>query len=1043
MKKLMFQTSAAWQVLALATASVATMAVATPAAAQDYTRGTLVGTVVDDKGVPISGAQVTVTSNEQGYASTVTTDSNGTFRVPALATGPYTVIIRSNNAVIVEDRGANVLAGQSNTFSYTAGTATTAAAGADQNPDDGLVVVTGTRVQVNDFASTQTGATLDVAELAQTVPVSRSQTALILLAPGTVSGDGGFGDLASIGGATIAENAYYVNGLNITDFRTFVGGSLVPFEFYRTLDVKTGGYQAEYGRALGGVTSAVTKSGSNELQAGAVVTYGPNGLRSNSPDTYLAYNKSDFRESIDANFYLSGPIIKDRLFVYGLYSPRYFKTGDSSFSTRQRVVGSANTPFYGLKVDGIITEGHRVEGTFFRDAQDQTTRFYGFDGTTLQEGALIGTTKAKAGGNNFIGTYTGKFTDFLTLSAAYGVNNNVGTSQPSPNIAFISSQINPPAGQTARTVQGFSATQFTDKDKRKVYRADADLYVNLLGEHHFRAGFDYEKLSAGEATFRSGGGYDYVFVRPVAGRPNGYIQRTFYANEGQFSTNQRAFYLQDSYSTFGDRLNFQLGVRNDRFENFSVEGDKYYDSKSLWAPRLGASFDVFGDKRTKINAFWGRYYLPIATNTNIRLGGAELFYRQRFNYPAGQGPFSDLNRDGIPDGLTFDANGDVTNLGAAFGSSTCPAAGPNGGETCFSILSDGVQGPTDTLVSSNLKPSSTDEFILGASHRFGSWTVGVDYVRRRLKETLEDAAIDAAVLAYCDAEGVAGCDDVFTGFHQYVLINPGSDVNVRLDGDCTVPGQCDVVTLKASDLGYPKAVRKYDAVQLTVDKAFNGFYGFNASYVWTKLRGNFEGAVKSDNNQTDAGLTQDFDQPGFLDGANGELANGRRHAFKVYGHVQPIKWLDIGLNARLESPRKFSCIGNYFDENNFAAAYGSASYYCTIPTLGGTPVTNSAGGTSYLINRGEGQKSDWLKNVDLGVAVDLSEFSDVLGAGFGNSQIRVDVFNVLNSKSKIDRQEFGDRANFVYEPNPNFGRTTGYQAPRAVRLQLAFRFGKK
>ena len=1016
---------------------------ATPAAAQDYTRGTLVGTVVDDKGAPISGAQVTVTSNEQGHASTVTTDSNGTFRVPALATGPYTVVMRSNNAVIVEDRGANVLAGQSNTFKYTAGGASTAAAvGADQNPDNGLVIVTGQRTQVNDFASTQTGATLDVAELAQTVPVSRSQTALILLAPGTVSGDAGFGDLASIGGATIAENAYYVNGLKITDFRTFVGGSLVPFEFYRTLDVKTGGYQAEYGRALGGVTSAVTKSGSNELQLGAVVTYGPNGLRSNSPDTYLAYNESNYRESIDGNFYLSGPIIKDRLFIYGLYSPRFFKNEDSSFSTQQRVISTADTPFYGLKIDGIIAEGHRVEGTFFRDAQDQTTDFYRFDGTTLEEGALIGTTKSKVGGNNFIGTYTGKFTDFLTLSAAYGVNKSIATSEPSPNVAFISSQINPPTGQTARVVQGFSATQFADRDERKVYRADADVYVKLLGDHHFRAGFDYEKFSASEGTFRSGGGYDYVFARPSAARPNGFIQRTLYRNEGQFRTNQRAFYLQDSYS-FNDRLNFQLGVRNDRFENFSVEGDKYYESKSFWAPRLGVSFDVFGDKRTKINAFYGRYYLPIATNTNIRLGGAELFYRQRFNYPAGQGPGTDLNRDGIPDGLTFDAKGDVTNLGTAFGSATCPAASPNAGQTCFSILSDGVQGPTDTLVSSNLKPSLTDEFILGASHRFGSWTVGVDYVRRRLKEALEDVAIDAAVLAYCDANKVAGCGDVFTDFHQYVLANPGSDINVRLDGDCSIAGQCDVATLKAADLGYPKAVRKYDAVQLTVDKAFNGFYGFNASYVWTKLRGNFEGAVKSDNNQTDAGLTQDFDQPGLVDGSDGELANGRRHTFKIYGHVKPVEWLDIGVNARLESPRKFSCIGNYFDEDNFAAAYGSVSYYCTIPTLGDTAVQNSAGGTSYLVNRGEGLKSDWLKNVDLGVALDLSTFSESLGSGFGNSQIRVDVFNVFNFKSKLDRQEFGDRANFVYEPNPNFGRTTGYQAPRSVRLQLAFRFGQR
>ena len=70
-----------------------------------------------------------------------------------------------------------------------------------------------------------------------------------------------------------------MNGLNITDFRAFLGASLIPFEFYRTLDVKTGGYQAEYGRALGGVTSAVTKSGSNELQGGAIFSYAPNWAR--------------------------------------------------------------------------------------------------------------------------------------------------------------------------------------------------------------------------------------------------------------------------------------------------------------------------------------------------------------------------------------------------------------------------------------------------------------------------------------------------------------------------------------------------------------------------------------------------------------------------------------------------------------------------------------------------------------------------------------------------------------------------------------------
>ncbi|MCY7287999.1 MAG: carboxypeptidase regulatory-like domain-containing protein, partial [Cryobacterium sp.] len=287
----------------------------------DYTRGNIVGTVTDDKGTPISGAQVTVTSNEQGTRSTTTTDANGTFRVTALATGTYTVVVQTGGNTVVEDRGVQVLAGQNNSFAYTSGVAASGPA-ADQSADDGVVVVTGSRLVVDDFASTQTGATLDVAALAATVPIGRDQTSLILLAPGTTGGDAGFGNLASISGATVAENAYFVNGLNITDFRAFLGSSLVPFEFYRTLDVKTGGYQAEYGRALGGVTSAVTKAGSNDLKGGAVISWSPDWGREQSRDTYLARNSDDFRKSIDANFYLSGPVIKDRLFFYALYSPR-------------------------------------------------------------------------------------------------------------------------------------------------------------------------------------------------------------------------------------------------------------------------------------------------------------------------------------------------------------------------------------------------------------------------------------------------------------------------------------------------------------------------------------------------------------------------------------------------------------------------------------------------------------------------------------------------------------------------------------------------
>lgn len=1047
--KRLLASGTALQAVALIGGGAAVTMVAAPAAAQDYTRGTLQGTVLDASGAPLSGAEVTVTSNAQGFSNTVTTDATGQFRVTALPTGTYTVVVRSGGAVVVEDRGTTVLAGQTNTFRY-------AAAGGSTGSSGEVLVVTGTRVAVADFQATQTGVTLDVQELAETVPVGRDQTSLILLAPGTTAGDSGFGNLASISGATVGENAYYVNGLNITDFRNFLGGSIIPFEFYRTLDVKTGGYQAEYGRALGGVTSAVTKSGSNEFEAGAVITFSPDSLRSNAPNTFVdadglfyaddttgaacvpgtancsettateigALNEDDYSQGLQANFYASGPIIKDRLFFYALYNPRDNESAGTSSSGGRRTIIRNKSPFFGGKLDFVIADGHRLEGTYFRDKQTQTVQYIEYDPTTDSLGAVQGGLIQEFGGDNFIVQYSGQFTDWFSISAAYGQNNNVGTQVANPNLAYILSRI----GGTF--VAGGTATgNLSDSDKREIYRADADLYVDFLGEHHFRAGFDLEKLSAQELTTYNGSGYRYDV------RSNLNI-RYYYYNEGAFSTDQRAFYLQDSWSIMDGRINLQLGVRNDNFKNYTQLGDKFYDSGDLWAPRLGGSFDVFGDGRTKIVGFWGRYYLPIATNTNIRLAGAETYYRQIHFY----GTSTDADGNGIPDFYTLDGNGDIVGFVSNFplGTNVCPAGSPNAGEVCHSIYGDGTLGPTDTLVSSTLKPSYTDEWLIGAEHRFGDWTVGLNYINRRLGATLEDAAIDAAVLAYCTANGVAGCASEWTGFHQYVLLNPGEDVTVRLDGDCSIAGQCDVVTLAAADLGYPQAVRDYDAIELEIEKAFDGFWGFNFNYTWTNLVGNFEGAVKSDNNQSDAGLTQDFDQPGFLDGAYGDLANGREHAFKFYGRVKPTDWLDIGVNAILESPRKFSCIGNYQnDSSTFEYSYGAASFYCRQAQFGGdgldSGLNDGTGTGSVLVPRGTAFESDWNKRIDLGVTLTPAP-ETMPGVKF-----RVDVFNVFNWDSVLDRYEFGDY-NFG-GAHPDFGRATGYQSPRSVRLSAFLRFG--
>ena len=75
----------------------------------------------------------------------------------------------------------------------------------------------------------------------------------------------------------------------------------------------------------------------------------------------------------------------------------------------------------------------------------------------------------------------------------------------------------------------------------------------------------------------------------------------------------------------------QLGVRTDTFENQNLDGETFITMEDQVAPRVGFSWDPMDDGRTKIYGSFGTYFLPVATNTNIRLGGSEYFYRIRYD----------------------------------------------------------------------------------------------------------------------------------------------------------------------------------------------------------------------------------------------------------------------------------------------------------------------------------------------------------------------------------------------------------------------------
>jgi hypothetical protein len=1001
--------------LALAGAGVTMLGLVTPAAAQDYSTGALTGTVTDTGGKPVAGAAIRLTSNEQGFDREATSGENGAFRFPALPPGSYRIEVRSPAGDISQE-SIDVAASATANYAFVVGLASD-------------IMVTGVR-QRQDFSSATTGVNVDLQKLTKQIPLGRNLTDAVLLSPTATKGDSTFGNLPAIGGSSVAENAYFINGLNITNFDKYLGSAPVPFEFFRSVEVKTGGYPAEFGRATGGIINAVSKSGTNDWTGALHFNWEPDGLSSHSPDTYKDRNETDERDNASAIFELGGPIIKDRLFAYGLLELRDEKMSDSSIWDGARDVYRNNDPIWGVKLDAYPLDDHHLEFTYFDTSSTRRRTSYAYDGETDTVGDKLGTTDYGLGGASYIARYTGNLARWLTISGAYGVSKDrftVSTDQTGNLVRDVDG--------TILSDQKLDSISSPYETKREFYRFDADLYFSVLGDHHVRFGFDRENNTLEKITYLTGqdgidgggmsavpGGVAYRLLScddespqcAAAGLPAGdtYVAVDFASAGGVLDARNTAYYLQDEWR-LTPRLTLNLGVRLDQFANYTVNGEKWIDFDDAWAPRLAFSYDAFGDGRMKLFGSYGRYYLPVASNTSFSTFGAPLSFSE---YWRTDGTFGAGN---VPT-LTSQITGFE-------GGAACPFALFGGGGQNCNVIADGTIPIPSMTRSENLKPSEEEEFILGASYRLGDkWTIGLSYTRRRLLANAEDSSIDAGVRAYCAAEGIAGCDDIWGGYHQYVIINPGRDVTVTLKDPINGESTPRTVTLLAGDLGLPRARRKYDALEFTFDREWDGVWSLRGSYTWSNSRGNTEGFVQSDYGQDIAGIVIDFDQPDLTEGAYGKLPNHRAHQFKLWGAYQVTNRLLLGFNASLTSPRQFSCLGNShgeFDGTNLGYLYGAVAHYC----LGRLQPR----GTGF---DGNGLESDWVKNLDVSVRYDIGFVAR------SKLTLRADIFNIFNFKGVTDVDEYGEVDFNSDALRPQYGLPLGYQQPRYVRLGLDLTF---
>ncbi len=510
--------------------------------AEDVTNGSLTGQVNNQNGTGVAGASVTVKSVATGITRSSTSNGSGSLRIPLLPAGSYAVTISASGYTTVTDTVKVSLGGDSS-YDFVLGSASS-------NIED--VVVMGSVAPSYDFSRTTTGLTIDVDELLGVTPVSRDLTSLVLLAPGSTEGDSAFGNLASINGSSVAENVYLINGLNITNFRNFTGSSTVPFEFYEYVDVKTGGYQAEFGKAIGGVVNAVTRSGSNDFKASVSAYMTPDSFRSQSPNTYAADNARRSSEQTEVNISVAGPIIKDKLFYYLLFNPDNSEVTSYGLISERSTNSVLDDEFFGGKLDYYLNDTTHIEYTFFNDDTTIVSDTSEYDVLTGKLGTNIGKSFDNVGGENEIFKITSVITDNLTVSYMQGTNEyNRTTSGAGDALPAI---YDARSGSFVNVGQNTSFSIDVGDDKREMSRFDLDYYVEFMGSHHFRAGLEEETLTAVNSTINSGGVYyawfDGLTVSGTeyAAAGTDVVRVRNYNSGGTFVTEQEALYIQDSKS---------------------------------------------------------------------------------------------------------------------------------------------------------------------------------------------------------------------------------------------------------------------------------------------------------------------------------------------------------------------------------------------------------------------------------------------------------------------------------------------------------------
>jgi outer membrane receptor for ferrienterochelin and colicin len=979
------------------------------AAFAQSTTGTFIGQA------PV-GDSVMVTS-QTGLNREVSVDNNGRYRIDNMPVGNYTVRLKKDGEVVDTRDNVTLSVGISTEVSFVAKTLTTVTVNANATP------------QI-DVASVDSRSVITAEDL-QRLPLARTAEGIALLAPGVVQGSGYFGNALSFGGGSATENAYYINGFNTTNPLSNIGGVGLPYATIDQQETYIGGYSAKYGRSDGGVINQIGKRGTNTWHFGGQVIWEPRFLESapvnryypnmalpagysyassSLPGSLYQYRQQDKQWRTVYDAYVGGPLIKDKLFFF--LSAEADKTQARSTNTVEAAQAAylkytnKLQKFYG-KVDWNITDNNVLELTHIVNKEPglfpevTSGQYYAFDYNNLSSGGPLGLypVYSKDSTSLDIVKYTGYITQDLTVSATYGYSKTENFTQL-PGLDPTKPYIANPNFENPAYTNGSPITNNTTtntigspnaQSRTHGLRVDIDYH---LGSHDLSAGIDnmyYAGKDQGDVT--TGPGYYWRYfqtsqpnnpivpgVVPAPGE-NYYARKRIFTTATSMSVAQKAYYLQDKWQAT-DRWLFDIGLRNDRFTNYNSANQPYVRSGNQWAPRLGASWDVYGDSSLKLYANLGRYYLALPDNVAIRGASASTYTDQYFTY-TGINPVT-----AEPTGLT--ALAPPYSANHEYGEAPDPK----------------------TVTATDLRSEYQDEFIIGFDKALGqNWTTGAKFQLRRLESAIDDVCDMDALAAKIQSMGL---DPTLYNVYQpgCRLFNPGHSNNFlvsRVDGS----GYTNV-NMSTSDWGFTDgAKRKYYALNAYVEHPFNSKWQARVDYTFSRSYGNTEGQVRSDIGQTDVSKTEDWDFASLMVNSNGVLFNDRTHTIKAYGaYAITPEWMVSG-RILLQSGAPKSCLGYYGPDMDDPSGYGSSYHFCF-----GDPAAPGSQG-----------RMPWTQRLDLGLTYRPMFAQQKLA-------FSLDVFNVLNRQAPSQWTATSENSPGVV--SNTYGLGMYYSQPRYARLSVSY-----